>query len=125
MQIKKTDVMSAMEKQILRSIIDESDILPYPTRPLVMSVGQDAEEYVIPKKDKARVLRKLYPFSDPPKLDDVKFDLHEEKSFRVGDYKVIREDNRNYLVSPCYAKSGGMVIDWIDPTELDTESERS
>ena len=43
--------------------------------------------------------------------------LHEEKNFRVSSFKVIREDNRNYLVSPYYAKSGGMVIDWMEPDE--------
>ena len=125
MQIKKTDVMSAMEKRCLQEIMPATEPLPYPTRPLVMSVGPDAQQYVIPKRDKAKVLRELYPFYPVPDINDTKYCLHEEKNFKVASFKVIREDNRNYLVSPCYAKSGGMVIDWIDPTELDTESERS
>jgi hypothetical protein len=118
MQIEtNTDVMSAIEKRILRSIIDESDILPYPTRPLAMSVGPDAQEYIIPKRDKAKVLGELYPFYPVPAINDTMLCLHEGKNFKVARFKVIREDNRNYLVSPHYAHSGGMVIDWVEPDE--------
>jgi len=118
---KTKTVMSEMEKRVLQAIMPESEPLPYPTRTLVMSVGPDAEEYVIPENDKGLVLRDLYPFSSPPELDDVMLDIHEEKHFRVGDFKVIREDNRNYLVSPYYAKSGGMAIDWISDEKVDSD----
>ena len=118
---KTKTVMSEMEKRVLQAIMPESEPLPYPTRTLVMSVGPDAEEYVIPENDKGQVLRDLYPFSSPPELDDVMLDIHEEKHFRVGDFKVIREDNRNYLVSPYYAKSGGMAIDWISDEKVDSD----
>lgn len=80
----------------------------------------EAQEYIIPEDDKAKVLRELYPFENPPSVEDRLFCLHEKKTFRVGDFKVIREDERNYLVSPYYAKSGGMVIDWV--TEESKES---
>ena len=105
--------MSEAEKRILRAIIPETEPLPYPTRTLAMSIGPDAEEFVIPDCEKAKVLRELYPFAAPPAINETMIDLHEDKPFRVGDFKVIREDNRNFLVSPYYAKSGGMVIDWL------------
>ena len=105
--------MSEMEKRILRSVIPESEPLPYPTKTLAMSIGPDTEEFVIPADDKAQVIRDLYPFATPPEINETMFDIHENKSFRVADFKVIREENRNYLVSPYYASSGGMVIDWV------------
>ncbi len=114
MNTENTEVMSAIEKQMLRAIIpSDQPLLPYEIKAIPMAVGPDAQEYIIPEEDKAKVLRELYPFANPPSVEDRLFCLHEEKTFRVGDFKVIREDERNYLVSPYYAKSGGMVIDWI------------
>ncbi len=118
---KTNDVMSEMEKRVLQAIMPESEPLPYPTRTLVMSIGPDAEEYVIPEGAKGQVLRDLYPFSCPPDISETMVDIHENKPFRVGDFKVIREDKRNYLVSPYYAKSGGMVIDWISDEKVDSD----
>lgn len=112
----KTDtpaIMSEEEKRILRVFIPESDPLDYPTAVLHLSDGTDVMEYLLPPQDKEKLLAELYPFADAPNIDDEAFDLHEDRSFRISDYKVIREDNRNYLVSPYYANSGGMVIDWI------------
>ena len=114
---KNSQIMSEEEKRILRIIIPETEPLPYPTRTLAMSIGPDAEEFVIPDCEKAQVLQELYPFASPPDINETMFDLHESKPFRVGDFKVIREDNRNFLVSPYYAKSGGMVIDWLTTEE--------
>ena len=110
---KNCQIMSEQEKRILRTLLPESEPLPYPTVPLAMSIGPDAIEYQIPDEDKEHLLRELFFFSEIPELDEEAFDIHEEKFFRIRDYKVIREDNRNYLVSPYYAKSGGTVLDWI------------
>ena len=107
-------IMSAAEKRILSSIIPESEPLPYPTRILKMSVGKDTTEFIIPEEDKEKVLQELYPFYKTPKLTDIRYCLHEEEHFEVRDFKVIRDNNRNFLVSPFYAKSGGMVIDWME-----------
>ena len=116
-----TDVMSATEKNILRNIVPESEPLPYPIKPLAMSIGPDAQEYIIPKKDKEKVLNALYPFTPTPKIDGILYCLHESKNFKVRDFKVIREDNRNYLVSPYYANSGGMIIDWISEEQSNSD----
>ena len=71
------------------------------------------EEYEIPMNQKAAVLKKLYPFDPVPKMDDVMFDLHAEKTFRVSDFRVVRDGGMNMLVSPYYPESGGTVIDWM------------
>jgi len=107
-------VMSMPEKEILCTLLEEEAPLDYPLRALRMASGPDAQEYVIPEEDKADVLQELYPFVNCPKLDDKLFDLHEGRFFTVRDYKVIREMGRNFLVSPYYASSGGMVVDWIE-----------
>ena len=40
-------------------------------------------------------------------------DIHEDKTFKVRDFRVTREDGMNLLVSPYYPNSGGTVIDWV------------
>ena len=108
------EVMSVQEKRILASIQAPAPPLPYPLQELKMHSGPPAQEYLIPEEDREKVLRSIYPFRPCPDLNAVRFDLHEEKFFCVRDFKVIRENERNFLVSPYYAHSGGMVIDWLD-----------
>lgn len=96
---------------------DESPIeerLPYPTQPMYFPDGTWVEEFIIPEEDKEIVLQQLYPFSPIPKLTDVMYDLHADKTFVVGDFRVTWEHGMNYLVSPYYPESGGTVIDWMD-----------
>ena len=94
------------------SPIDEK--LPYQTRPLFFSNGASVDEFIIPDEDRELVLEQLYPFSPIPKLTDVVYDLHADKTFVVGDFRVTWEHGMNYLVSPYYPESGGTVIDWVD-----------
>jgi hypothetical protein len=93
--------------------------LPYPTRPLNVQ-GATVQEYIIPEDKKGEVLEQLYLFVPVPALDEEMFDLHEERKFRVRDFKVTRENGHNFLVSPYYPSSGGTVIDWVPP-EVDDE----
>ena len=93
--------------------------LSYPTRPLKVQ-GGTVEEYIIPDDKKAEVLEALYIFEPVPSLDEVLFDLHEGKKFRVGDFRVTWERGQNFLVSPYYPSSGGSVIDWM-PAEFGDE----
>ena len=93
--------------------------LPFPTRPLKVQ-GGNVEEYIIPDDKKAEVLEQLYIFDPVPDLNEERFDLHEGKKFRVGDFRVTWEDGQNFLVSPYYPSSGGSVIDWM-PAEFENE----
>jgi len=86
--------------------------LPYPTRPLEVH-GGTVEEYIIPDEKRAEVLDQLYPFDPVLELDEVCYDLHEGKKFRVSEFRVTWEDGQNCLVSPYYPLSGGSVIDWM------------
>jgi len=86
--------------------------LPYPTRQVPAGPGM-IEEYIIPDGEKARVLDSLYPFEPVPTLTEMIVDLHEEKPFRVGDFRVIRGEAMDMLVSPYFFNSGGTVIDWM------------
>jgi len=93
------------------------EILPrlsYPTR-LVPAGAEMIEEYIIPNGEKAQVLDGLYPFDPVPALTETMYDLHEEKPFRVGDFRVLRGAAMDMLVSPYYFNSGGTVIDWMPP----------
>jgi hypothetical protein len=95
--------------------------LPFPTRPLKV---HDAvvEEYIIPEDKKAEVLEQLYLFDPVPDLDDELYDIHEDKTFIVREFRVTWEDGHNWLVSPYYPLSGGTVIDWM-PVEFPEDDE--
>lgn len=86
--------------------------LPFPTRTVYAAEGT-IEVYVIPDEKKAEVLEKLYPFIPVPSLDEERYDLHADKTFKVKDFCVTREEGMNFLVSPYYFESGGTVIDWL------------
>jgi hypothetical protein len=82
--------------------------------PLISNPKHPAsEEYVIPDSDKKAVLKKMYPFDDLPDIESKLYDLHAGLLFIVKDFKVVRENGKNYLVSPYYYHSGGTVIDWM------------
>ena len=110
---RQSEVMSAPEKDMLCLIQDEEEPLDFPLHPLKMAYGPDAQEYEIPNDERENVLQKLYPFTPCPKLTEKRLDIHEQKEFVIQDYRVIRERNRNFLVSPYYPRSGGMVVDWM------------
>ena len=103
------------------SPIDEK--LPYQTRPLFFPNGTSVEEFIIPDEDRELVLEQLYPFSPIPKLTDVLYDLHADKTFVVKDFRVTWEHGMNYLVSPYYPESGGTVIDWVDEDWASSDDE--
>lgn len=86
--------------------------LPFPTKPLVIN-GVKLEEYIIPDKRKAEVLKQLYVFIPLPSLDEERLDIHSGKRFKIREFRVTREGNRNWLVSPYYEEGGGTVIDWV------------
>jgi hypothetical protein len=88
--------------------------LCYPTR-LVGTGKARIEEYIIPDEEKAGVLEKLYPFEPVPELSETMLDLHEEKTFLVRNFRVVREAAMDLLVSPYFFNSGGTVIDWMPP----------
>ena len=117
-EVVDEDEVSASEKRILCAIVPESPELPYPLRELRMWRGKPAMEYVIPEEAREKVLKDVYPFEECPALSDELFDIHEEKMFMVKDFKVIRQFGRNLLVSPYFAHSGGMVVDWMDRERL-------
>ena len=88
--------------------------LPFATR-MIEVPGGFADEYIIPFEWKAEVLKKLYPFTPVPSLEDTRLDLHEEKTFTARDFRVLRDDDEDRLVSPYYPYSGGTVTDWVEP----------
>ena len=90
--------------------------LPFPTRRLMIA-GRSVDEYIIPPDRKGEVLKKLYPFVPVPSLNSVMLDIHEEKLFKVGEFRVLRGGDMDWLVSPYFPKSGGTVIDWVEPDD--------
>ena len=117
----RADEMSGPEKQMLCIIVNESDPLPYPLKPLKMAYGPDEQVYDIPEEVKAAVFGEVWPFHGCPALDDLRFDLHEQKVFKFRDAQVIRHNGRNLIVSPYYAHSGGMTVDFMPPEVADSE----
>ena len=113
------EVMSVGEKQMLCMMVDAAPELPYPLKPLKMAYGPDEQVYDIPEEDKSKVFEEVWPFQPCPALDDERFDLHEQRLFKFRDAQVIRYNGRNLIVSPYYAHSGGMAVDFM-PAECAT-----
>ena len=107
--------MSLQEKAICLAITGRQPELPYPLKEVECADGTVQHIYEIPDEDKAKVLADLYPMADGPSIDDTLFDLHERKEFKVRDFLVIRWCEGNLLASPFFPRSGGMMVDWIDP----------
>ena len=91
--------------------------LPFPTQPLRVA-DRFLEEYVIPPDRKGEVLRKLYPSFPVPALGAMMLDLHEERFFRVGEFRVLRGGGTDWLVSPYFPSSGATVEDWDEVVEV-------
>ncbi len=92
--------------------------LTFPARPLKVGKGFGfAVEYVIPEEKKAEVLRRLYPGSRVPALDAVMLDRPARRTFLVREFRVLRGNHADRLVSPYFPVSGATAADWADPAE--------
>ena len=105
--------MSLQEKAICLAITGRQPELPYPLKDVECADGTVQRVYDIPAGDKAKVLADLFPMTDGPGIDDVMFDLHERKTFKVSDFLVIRWGEGNLLASPFFPRTGGMLVDWV------------
>lgn len=85
--------------------------LPYPSQPLKTLFGLTTE-YLIPEGQKEKVLKKLFPFGNPPPLSAVYIDIHLNKEFTVADFKVVEQNGYVMPVSPFFAEDGASVVDW-------------
>lgn len=92
--------------------------LPFPTVKHYFG-SEVVEEYAIPDDKRAEVLEQLYIFDPVPGLDELMVDIHENRAFRVRDYKVVKDSQGLWLVSPYYFSSGGSVIDWVPADQMD------
>jgi len=106
--------MSPGEKEILCMMVSPEPQLPFPLVDMHLANGDTEKEYVIPDEQREQIFEELFPFVPRPDLDDVMLDIHENKTFVVRDFRVLRWEGRNLLVSPYYPHSGGMVVDWME-----------
>jgi hypothetical protein len=106
-------IRSFQEKVLIKRIVNPSAELPYPLINVETEEYGIEQWYDIPLDDKQEVFDELYPFIEKPSLDDVMIDIHENRTFKVEDFKVIRFDGFNMLVSPYYFSRGGTVLDWL------------
>lgn len=76
-------------------------------------------QYVIPDEEKADVIRKLWMFDGAERLDmDATYlDIHCNKTFKLRDAIITREDDCNFIMSPYYAEAGGTLLDMTEYTE--------
>ena len=94
--------------------------MPCPLKEIKCADSTVQRIYEIPDADKAKVLADLYPFDgSAPTIDDTLYDVHERKPFKVRDFLVIRRGEGNLLASPYFPRTGGMMVDWIDPAKVE------
>ena len=134
-QVKKPDVQGEQqegktesklgydERQMILTITGPQPELPYPKHVLQMSDGTFTQEYDIPEELREAVFQELYLFDKIPSMDTIMLDIHEDKTFKVSEFRVIREGEGNFIVSPYYPISGGTLLDWIPAARLAENSE--
>lgn len=83
-------VMSLQEKAICLSNTGRRPELPYLMKAMECADGAVQRVYDIPDEDKVKVLADLLPMEDNPSIEDMLFDLHKRKCFRVRNFFVIR-----------------------------------
>ena len=106
-------LLGAEERWMMLSVTGRCKPLGYPRRPMKTADGQDYEEYKIPELDKTKVLKELYLFDNVPAMNEVMLDIHSHSTFAVSEFKAIRQDGGNFLVTPHYAEYGGTLLDWM------------
>ncbi|MBR0458066.1 MAG: hypothetical protein IJJ26_02400 [Victivallales bacterium] len=111
--------MSLGEKRLCRQVLGSLPQLPFPLHDVPCADGTIQKEYVIPMECREEVLNQLCFLVPVPKMDDVMFDLHEQKLFTVRDFRVIRWHGTNILASPYFDHTGGMLVDWMEPDNLE------
>ena len=96
--------------------------LPFPT--IKHHFGDEVvEEYIIPDEKRAEVLEQLCFFDPVPGLDETWIDIHEDRPFKIRDYKVVKDNHGLWLVSPYFFSSGGTVIDWFPADKWNDDGE--
>ena len=111
------------ERMMMLTVTGPQRPLKYPTHLLAMSDGTFTKEYEIPEEDREEVFQQLYLFDNPPSMDTIMLDIHEGKKFKVKDFRVIREDGGNFIVSPFYPISGGTLLDWAQSGSVKHDSD--
>lgn len=114
--------LGADERGLMLTCTGEQEPLDYPRVRRKMADGQVYEEYVIPDKDRRKVFEKLYLFDNVPEMDTLMLDLHSNKTFRVSEYKAIRQGGGNFIVAPLYGQYGGTLLDWVSVQEVQAAS---
>ena len=109
-----TAFKSGNEKKLMDRFEMPDELFPYPIKTIESNILGTVSYYDIPDSDKGKILKIMYPFWPIPRMNDYYLDIHENKKFRVSDYMLIREDSKNYVVSPYYPHSGGMAVDWME-----------
>ena len=114
---ERTAAFSAAERTIMRQVVKVSDPLPYPLKPLKLANGGIDQMYDIPGNDKERVVLQCCAM-DILRSKKACVDIHSGKSVLPKDANVIRWMDRNIVVCPDFANTGGMECD-IAPADFD------
>ncbi len=64
-------------------------------------------------KNKEKYLKENYPFVDIPKMTEKKRCIHCDNIIIVGEYKVISDNNEEFICCPNAPECNGTLIDWV------------
>ena len=115
--------LGAEERFMMLSVTGLQKPLKYPRHPMKMADGQLYEEYDIPASDRRKVLEELYLFDNVPAMDELMLDMHSDTKFKVSEYKAIRQNGGNFLVTPLYAQYGGTLLDWMPASMIPKQTD--
>lgn len=106
---------SEAEKGMIAAFTQKAGQLPWPLKTIELGNGCHEQVYDIPEDKMYDAVVQCWPFTDdsiPPRGGEL-FDIHEHKRVVIDKCLILRFKERNIVVSPYYAKSGGTVIDLV------------
>ena len=75
--------------------------------------GNEENVYEMPDDLRMEHVRRLWPYADVPKDDDVLRDIHSDKPQRFDECRIIRWHGLNIVVAKRYLEFGGTVLDLV------------
>lgn len=106
-EMRKGNFLRHVYFGLIEEIATSRDKLDFPTHQL--QIGEDfCEEYEIPKECMQNVLSEVNPLDHEEhfKADDNIYNIVNHKTFRAIEFRVIRFNNFNYLVTPWFEIDG-------------------
>ena len=118
------NLWSQAEKTVIVKLYKEAPLLPYPLVVKETRIGTKEMVYDIPKEAVVDFVEKLWPWCDAFNTTPGYYtDLHSGKKIDPQEIMILRHEKRNIPVCPDYSQTGGMVVDFVETSQLEESTD--